>query len=216
METKIFSLSDINPATYNPRKDLKPGNRQYEAIKHSIDTFGLVEPLVVNIRDGKNILVGGHQRYKILVARGDKEVDATIVDLDEEAEKTLNIALNKIEGAWDNEKLGDLLREIEQAEAVQIGFTQEELDDLLREINDEATKENGTQTSSDAQEAAESDVGDQSTAESENDENNAFEVYLSFPTEAAATEWLEQHGIERKLDSSRNIIIDFTKEAQEA
>ena len=31
------------PATYNPRKDLKPGDEQYEKLRAAIDRFDLVE-----------------------------------------------------------------------------------------------------------------------------------------------------------------------------
>ena len=75
-------------------------------------TFGYVEPLVWNKRTGS--LVGGHQRFKILLEQGLKEVDVSVVDLDLEKEKTLNIALNKISGDyhWDDKKLGALLDEL--------------------------------------------------------------------------------------------------------
>lgn len=57
MKTQVFRLDEISPAEYNPRQDLKPGDKQYEAIRHSIEAYGFVEPLVVNVRDGKNVLV---------------------------------------------------------------------------------------------------------------------------------------------------------------
>ena len=30
----------LNPAIYNPRKDLKPGDKEYEKLKRSISEFG--------------------------------------------------------------------------------------------------------------------------------------------------------------------------------
>lgn len=156
MKTQVFRLDEISPAEYNPRQDLKPGDKQYEAIRHSIEAYGFVEPLVVNVRDGKNILVGGHQRYKILTAAGEQETEAVVVDLDAQQERALNLALNKIDGDWDNGKLKDLLAEIGEEEAVQIGFSHEEFADLLRET-EEAESENTAQTSSDGQEGTASD-----------------------------------------------------------
>jgi DNA modification methylase len=105
-------IDKINPAAYNPRKDLKPGDPDYENLKKSIHTFGYVEPLVWNKRTGN--LVGGHQRFKILIEQGLNEVDVSVVELDLEKEKTLNLALNKISGDWDDEKLGILLKELTQ------------------------------------------------------------------------------------------------------
>ncbi|MEM8495607.1 MAG: ParB N-terminal domain-containing protein [Planctomycetota bacterium] len=85
MKTKTLSIDEINPAPYNPRKDLKPGDPEYEKLSRSIETFGCVEPLVWNQRTGN--LVGGHQRYKILKARGDREIVVVVVDLPLEEEK---------------------------------------------------------------------------------------------------------------------------------
>lgn len=112
MNIQKVLIDKINPAAYNPRVDLKPGDKDYEKLKKSIDTFGYVEPLVWNIRTGN--LVGGHQRFKVLKERGIKEVEVSVVDLDTQKEKALNLALNKIQGQWDYEKLGDLLKELTQ------------------------------------------------------------------------------------------------------
>lgn len=218
MKTKVFRLDEISPAEYNPRQDLKPGDKQYEAIRHSIEAYGFVEPLVVNVRDGKNILVGGHQRYKILTAAGEQETEAVVVDLDAQQERALNLALNKIDGDWDNGKLKDLLAEIGEEEAVQIGFSHEEFADLLRET-EEAESENAAQTPSDGQEGTASDKYEETPTDNENDAHNvaekSFEVYLSFPTQEAAQAWLDAHGIEKQFDTARNVIIDCTKGAQE-
>ena len=110
MRIKTIAIQEINPAPYNPRIDLKPGNPEYERLKRSVDEFGCVEPLVWNQRSGN--LVGGHQRFKVLVARGDRETDVSVVDLPPEKEKALNIALNKISGDWDPRKLAQLLDEL--------------------------------------------------------------------------------------------------------
>lgn len=122
----------INPAPYNPRLDLKPGDPDYEKLARSVDEFGLVEPLVWNRRTGN--LVGGHQRFKILLARGVKEVDVSVVDLPLEREKALNIALNKISGDWDERKLGALLDELTSTPDLDVlltGFDMGEIDGLI-------------------------------------------------------------------------------------
>lgn len=214
MKTQVFRLDEISPAEYNPRQDLKPGDKQYEAIRHSIEAYGFVEPLVVNVRDGKNILVGGHQRYKILTAAGEQETEAVVVDLDAQQERALNLAMNKIDGDWDNGKLKDLLAEIGEEEAVQIGFSHEEFADLLRET-EEAESENAAQTSSDGPEGTASDNTTDNGNDAQNGAEKPFEVYLSFPTQEAAQAWLDAHGIEKQFDAARNVIIDYTKEAQE-
>ena len=61
----------LNPATYNPRKDLKPGDKEYEKLKRSIEEFGYVEPVIWNQKTGN--VVGGHQRLKVLLDLGQTE-----------------------------------------------------------------------------------------------------------------------------------------------
>ena len=100
MQTKRMLLRDIRPAAYNPRKRLEPGEKEYEALKGSIERWGLVDPLVVNARTGN--LISGHQRYYILTNLGETETEAVAVDLDERQEKLLNVAMNKVEGQWPN------------------------------------------------------------------------------------------------------------------
>ena len=60
-------------------------------------------------------IVGGHQRYKVLKHLGATEVDCVIVDLDQDKEKALNIALNKISGEWDEGLLSALLKDLDNS-----------------------------------------------------------------------------------------------------
>lgn len=129
MKIEKISIDKIKPAKYNPRKDLKPGDPEYEHLKRSIEEFTLVEPLIWNKRLG--VLISGHQRLKILLARGDKEVDVSVVDLDENKEKALNVALNKIQGAWDKDKLKDLFETMVLPDIQLTGFSSSEIDGLL-------------------------------------------------------------------------------------
>lgn len=129
-------IADIEPAPYNPRVELTPGDPDYESLRKSITEFGLVEPLVWNTRTGR--LVGGHQRLQVLRDMGREDAPVVTVDLPEDKEPALNVALNKIEGRWDDEKLAEVLRQIDQADDLDVdvtGFTGDEYDDLLRRID---------------------------------------------------------------------------------
>lgn len=130
MNIQKIQVSKLIPATYNPRKDLKPNDEEYIKIKNSIENFGFVSPLVVN----KDMtVIGGHQRLKVLIELGYTEIECIIVDLDKTSEKALNIALNKIQGDWDEEKLENLLKELktENFDLEITGFNSEEINDLL-------------------------------------------------------------------------------------
>ena len=105
-ELKMLPVSVLKPAAYNPRKKLKPGDKEYEKIKNSITEFGFADPLVVN---ADMTIIGGHQRLTVAMELGYTEVPCAVVDIDKTREKALNIALNKITGAWDDSLLADLL-----------------------------------------------------------------------------------------------------------
>jgi len=112
MRIQRIAISRIDPAPYNPRVDLQPGDESYESIKRSLCEFGLVEPLVWNKRSGN--LVGGHQRLKIIVESGETAVDVSVVDLAPKRERLLNLALNRIAGDWDEEKLSKMMADLER------------------------------------------------------------------------------------------------------
>ncbi|HOG24448.1 MAG TPA: site-specific DNA-methyltransferase, partial [Candidatus Omnitrophota bacterium] len=121
MEIIKIETSKIRMAEYNPRVALKPGDSEFEKLDRSIKEFGFVEPAVWNKRTGN--LVGGHQRLAVLKAQGVTEVEVSVVDLPLEKEKALNIALNKIKGGWDEEKLAGILQELSQVPDFDVSLT---------------------------------------------------------------------------------------------
>lgn len=126
------NIDELFPADYNPRRDLKKDDPEYQKIKSSIENFGLVENLVWNKRTGK--LVGGHQRLKILKELGYNKVKVAIVDLDDDREKILNLALNKVQGAWDIQKLDALIFDLSSKadiDATLSGFSKVEIDAII-------------------------------------------------------------------------------------
>lgn len=135
MDIQVLQVEKINPAIYNPRKDLQPGDLEYEKLKKSILEFDMVEPLVWNKRTGN--LVGGHQRLKILKELGIQNVEVSVVDLSEIKEKALNLALNKISGEWDMPRLKDILEELDTGEFdMEItGFDLKEIEDLMTQFH---------------------------------------------------------------------------------
>jgi len=121
MIIKTISIDKINPASYNPRRDLKPDDKAYKQLVKSMDEFGCVNPLIWNEHTGN--LVGGHQRFKVLLAQGIQKVQISVVNLPLEKEKALNVALNKISGDWDQNKLATLLDESCKSPGIDIEVT---------------------------------------------------------------------------------------------
>ena len=120
MEKKVISLLDIEPADYNPRK-ISDG--ELRNLRGSIDEFGLVDPIIINLKN--NRIIGGHQRYNVLRQNGVEEaylvelggigwvfIDDDLSIKSKQHEKALNVALNKISGDWDKNKLSDVLNEL--------------------------------------------------------------------------------------------------------
>lgn len=128
-----IKVEQLIPAEYNPRKNLQPGDSEYEKIKRSLEEFGYVDPVIWNKTTGR--IVGGHQRLKVLASMGRTEVECVVVELDEEKEKALNVALNKISGDWDKEKLAVLMTDLDAADfdVSLTGFDAAEIDDLFKD-----------------------------------------------------------------------------------
>ncbi|MDK3882514.1 ParB N-terminal domain-containing protein [Staphylococcus pseudintermedius] len=148
MELKKMNINDLQPANYNPRVDLEEHDEEYQKIKKSIEKFGYVDPIIWNQKT--NNIVGGHQRFKVLKDLGYQEVDVSVVDLDEQGEKTLNIALNKVEGDWDADKLKEVIEELDASMRELTGFDDDEIENLMNDMDvdslfeddDEATNSN--------------------------------------------------------------------------
>jgi len=158
-ELKVLPVSVLKPAEYNPRKKLKPGDKEYEKIKNSIQEFGFADPLVVN----KDMtIIGGHQRLTVAMELGYTEVPCAVVDVDKVREKALNIALNKITGAWDEDLLAQLLMEIKEAEfnVDLTGFDPPEMDQLLSKLYDKEVKEDNFDVDEELKQPVFSKLGD--------------------------------------------------------
>ena len=152
--------TELLPADYNPRKDLKPGDTEYEKLKRSLEQFGYVEPVIWNKTTGR--VVGGHQRLKVLIDLGITEIDCVVVELDEEREKALNVALNKISGDWDKDKLALLISDLQGADfdVSLTGFEPAEIDALFKDTLQGGVKEDDFDVDAELEKPAFSKNGD--------------------------------------------------------
>jgi hypothetical protein len=89
-----MKVKDFVPASYNPRTI---SDRAMEGLRNSIERFGIVQSVVWNKRTGR--VVGGHQRLKILVEKGEEETDVAVVDVDE-SEDTTPPSWRRWSAAW--------------------------------------------------------------------------------------------------------------------
>lgn len=129
MEIQKVKIKELNSPEWNPRRITE---NEKKKLMNSLETFGYIDPIIVN-KHNMNI-VGGNQRYHAMRELGWDEVDVVFIDepnLDKE--KAMNIALNKISGEWDMEKLVEITDELKLNEFVDVdltGFEEAELDEI--------------------------------------------------------------------------------------
>lgn len=141
MNIQKIKIERLKPAEYNPRISLKKGDKEYEKLRRSIEEFGYVEPVIWNKRTGS--VVGGHQRLTVLKDLGETEVDCVVLDIPLEKEKALNVALNKINGDWDETLLSELMKDLDMSgfDITLTGFDIPELSDMFNEQEKETEEE---------------------------------------------------------------------------
>ncbi len=138
MELESVPVATLKTAAYNPRVDLQPTDAIYENLKRSIETFGFLQPIIVNRRN--QVVVGGHQRLKVLKELEYPTADVIYVDLPPDREKALNLTLNKTIGSWDEHKLAIVLQELEGLPDFDVqltGFSTDEVGDLVSRFLDD-------------------------------------------------------------------------------
>ena len=141
MQWQTLPLVELRPAAYNPRKALKPSDKEYQKIKNSIQEFGYVEPIIVNY---DMTVIGGHQRLTVLKDLGYTEAQCVVLHIEDEAKvKALNIALNKISGEWNEQLLADLLVDLQDAQfnLDLTGFEAPEIDQLFSKLHNKDIEE---------------------------------------------------------------------------
>lgn len=135
-EIRSFKVSDLNPAEYNPRQI---DDEALAGLAKSVAKFGLVELIIVNVRDGRNIIVGGHQRFKVIQQSGVETIDCIVMDLSVEDEKLLNLSLNNphIQGQF-IDAVSDYIAKLKDEIPDEQDILDLRLDELMGEI--EATE----------------------------------------------------------------------------
>lgn len=109
MNIEKANINELISPDWNPRQITE---EELQKLETSLNEFGYIEPIIVN--DVNNHIVGGNQRCKALKQLGYDEVDVVYVHIEDLAkEKACNVALNKISGDWDEDKLRVVLEEIE-------------------------------------------------------------------------------------------------------
>lgn len=172
---KEVDVKKLHEAEYNPRVALAEGSVEWEKLKKSILEFGNVEPIVWNEQTGN--VVGGHQRLAVLKSLGHSKVDCVVINVSEAEEKVLNLALNKIKGAWDYDKLKAVLSDFDGDKADLTGFGADEIALYLADS-----------------ETDEGNLGDYQPEEE--DIQSSYVVTLKFASREDAKAWIDERGLD--------------------
>ncbi len=132
LPTHLMKISDLKPAEYNPRQLTE---KQFDDIKASIESLGYIDPIIVNQHpERKNVIVGGHQRVKVLQSMGYTEVPCIHVNFDLQKEREANIRHNKNTGDWDFDVLAN---EFEMDDLKDWGFVDSDFGDFGGTLGDD-------------------------------------------------------------------------------
>ena len=189
--------------------------KEYQKLKNSLDTFGLVDPIIIDLKHD-NTIIGGHQRYQVLINNNDEQ-ELTLIKLgdvgliikdeniklhDKNDQKALNLALNKISGEWDYNKLDDILIELSNADYLieLTGFDKEDIT-LNSDFDFDFFDENATEN----EEELPSDLNDGLEGEHP---NQNFVAYLSFKNQEHAEKYLAKIGITKRLNGQHIKLIE--------
>ncbi len=129
-------IKDLKKHPKNPRKLTR---EQYDHLKNSLDKFGYIDKIVINV-DGT--IIGGHQRYEILKRERNisqiSNIECWVPDrlLEDKEVEELLVRLNRNHGEFDYELLAN---EFEVPELLDWGFHVDELQ--LRETEELSSDE---------------------------------------------------------------------------
>ena len=129
MQIETIKSNELKYFEGNPRQISK---EELEKLKNSIKRFGFVDPIII---DENNVVLGGNQRLTASRELSISEVPCVrVTNLNPNEKASLNIALNKISGDWDDYKLSEILRKMKNEDAKLLnltGFDEDEITNIL-------------------------------------------------------------------------------------
>lgn len=136
MKTTDLKISKLKLAEYNPRMI---SEKDLARLKKSLEKFGFIQPVVIN-KDFT--VISGHQRIKAWGELGNDTVPTLQLSISKKEEKALNLAMNKIGGEWDVEKLFTVMNELRVEEELEFtGFDEKEVSKILDQFIEEDPEE---------------------------------------------------------------------------
>ena len=230
MQLETIKLSELEPSPYNPRR---MEESQYQKLQKSMETYGLVDPIIINLKN--NHIIGGHQRYTVLREKSGNDVDYTdptlqllrlgdvgwvfqetdITIKDENDEKGMNLSLNRLDGEFDENKLNDLFSELMAADYDMdlTGFEDYEVIEYTMDDYDLELFKDDTNSENDKEGAdSEGDFGLNFTEESDEDIHMYNIHFNTHKQRKQFTDWIAKLKQENKDNPDKTItqlIIEY-------
>lgn len=142
IKEELVEANELKEMEFNPRKISK---EEMEKLKNSIKEFGVVSPIVIN-KDGT--IISGHQRFQAMKELGYTLFPVKRLNLTYDKAKSLNLAMNKIQGEFDDNLLNKFISGLDNDNLLLAGFNEKELvslgldlTDLEMQLNDLETDE---------------------------------------------------------------------------
>ncbi len=124
VDTKLLKFCEFNPRIFT--------GKSIKDLSKSIKESGFVSPILVNSSSNrKNKVIGGNLRLLVCQKLGIKKVPVNFIPIDDiEAEKRLNLALNRVAAEWDYEALKNFNIET----LLDIGFDEKDLSVIWNDV----------------------------------------------------------------------------------
>lgn len=206
-QTTDIDLESVQYSPYNPRRI---SAKVLETLKRSLTEFGLVDPIVVNQRNMN--VVGGNQRLRAMRELGIDKAKAVIIDVDDDQEKALNIALNKIGGEWDFELLKNVLADIPNEDQALTGFDKEDLEIILGAMTEGLNEDFGPPAPGNGPAGDDNAADGESSGEDDGEREVAppavrFVLCLQFQDKEFAEQWMAENQLEGEFTEGKRTIV---------
>lgn len=136
MKTIDIKIDKLKLAEYNPRKI---SDKELSNLKKSLEKYGFIQPVIIN-KDFT--VVSGHQRIRAWKELKNDTVPVIQLSITKNEEKALNLAMNRIGGEWDIEKLYSVMNDLRVTDELEFtGFDEKEVSKILDQFLEEETED---------------------------------------------------------------------------
>ncbi|MDG0795251.1 nucleoid occlusion protein [Cohnella ginsengisoli] len=136
-EVRQIAVVDIVPSPYQPRSVFD--DDRIDELCQTIKTLGIIQPIVVRVRDGKYELIAGERRWRAVTKLGMEHIPAIVREINDSQAASMALienlqreGLTSIEEAVAYQKLIDLHQLTQESLAQRLGKSQSTIANKIR------------------------------------------------------------------------------------